>query len=71
MNFEKQMENQENPRHRLMRLIKEELIASRSTAHNASEREKAASDAIDQLLINHPELEEEVDEIQERMMEKL
>lgn len=47
------MENQkENLRIILSRLVKEELIASRSSAYNAEERESTASKAIEELLKN-------------------
>jgi len=66
------MENQEkNPRSTLSRLIKEELIAARSTAHNATEREETASKAIEELLKKHPELVDEVNEIQKSRMKNL
>lgn len=65
------MKNEENPRSTLSRLIKEELIASRSTAYNAEEREKAASQAIEELLKRYPELVDEVDEIQKNHINSL
>ena len=66
------MKNQEeNPRSILSRLIKEELIAARSTAYNAEEREEAASKAIEELLEKYPELVDEVCEIQETRMKDL
>jgi hypothetical protein len=62
---------EENPRSTLSRLIKEELIASRSTAYNAEEREEAASKAIEELLEKHPELVDEVDKIQKSRIKSL
>lgn len=64
-------EKEESPRSILSRLIKEELIASRSTAYNAEEREAAASQAIEELLEKHPELLDEVDEIQKNRIKSL
>jgi len=66
------MENQkENLRIILSRLVKEELIASRSSAYNAEEREATASKAIEELLEKHPELVDEVDIIQNIRMKNL
>lgn len=66
------MKNQEeNPRSILSRLIKEELIASKSTAYNAKEREEAASQSIEELLEKHPELLDDVDEIQKNRIKSL
>lgn len=61
----------ENPRSILSRLIKEELITSRSAAYNAKEREETASKAIEKLLGEHPELVDKVDEIQENHIKNL
>lgn len=66
------MANQkENPRFILSRLIKEELVAAKSTAYNAEEREATASKAIEELLEKHPELVDEVDKIQKNRMKNL
>ena len=60
-----------NPRSILSRLIKEELIASSSTAHNAREREETASKAIEELLEAHPDLVDKVDEIQKNHIKNI
>ena len=73
MNFENPELNkqEDNPRSTLSRLIRDELIAAKSTAYNAAEREAAASKAIEELLDKHPELVDEVDEIQKNRIEIL
>jgi len=68
---EKLEKQEETPRSTLSRLIKEELLAAKSTAYNAEEREKAASTAIEELLKKHPELVDEVDKIQENRIKSL
>jgi hypothetical protein len=64
-------EQTERPRSILSRLIKEEIIASNSTAHNAKEREETASKAIEKLLGEHPGLVDKVDQIQENHIKNL
>ena len=68
---EKLGNKEEAPRSILSRLIREELIAASSTAHNAKEREEAASKAIEELLEKHPELVDKVDEIQKTRIDIL
>jgi hypothetical protein len=63
--------NEDSPRMELHRLIKEELIAARSTAYNAEEREKKAEKDIEEFLNKHPEFVDKVDEIQKNIIESL
>ncbi len=65
------IKNEDSPRMVLHRLIKEELIAARSTAYNAEEREKKAGKDIEEFLDKHPEFVDKVDEIQNNIIESL
>jgi len=60
-----------NPRYELHRLVKETLIASRSTAYNAKEREEKAYKDLEELLKKHPEFVDMVEEVQKNIAKNL
>ena len=64
-------QNKINPRHELHRLVKETLIAARSTAYNAKEREEKAEKELEELLKKHPEFVDIVGEVQDNITKTL
>ncbi len=63
--------NEPNARHELHRLVKETLIASRSTAHNAEEREGKAEKELEELLKKHPEFVDIIEQVQDDIAKTL
>ena len=52
-------------------LVKESLIAARSTAYNAKEREEEAEKEIEEFLDKHPEYYDKIEEIQDNIAKTL
>jgi hypothetical protein len=63
-------ENYES-RKKIHDLIKESLIASRSTAYNAKEREEKAEKEIEEFLDKNPEYIDKIEEIQDSIAKSL
>lgn len=63
--------NENEARRELHRLVKETVIASQSTAHNAKEREEKAEKELEELFKKHPEFIEKAEEIQDHYIKEL
>jgi ABC-type microcin C transport system duplicated ATPase subunit YejF len=65
--------NQESnsPRMELHRIVKETLIAARSTAHDAKERQEKAEKELEELLNKHPEFVDMVEKVQDDITKTL
>jgi hypothetical protein len=66
-----QNEKLDSPRYELHKLVKETLLAARSTAYDAKEREEKAEKELEELLKKHLEFVDIVEKVQDDIAKTL